>query len=291
MNSTQFISWLQNRSQLSLHNYPEKPLLMGIVNATPDSFSDGGKYLSTDKACEHALSLVLQGADLIDIGGESTKPGAVTVSIDEELKRVIPVIERIRANSDICISIDTNKPEVMEAAVAAGANLINDVYALRTKGALEMAAKLAVPVCLMHMQGVPANMQHNPHYPEGVVAEVMSFFVERINACVHAGINSKHLILDPGFGFGKLVKDNLYLINKLDSFSVLGKALLLGVSRKSTIGAVLGKEVNDRLIGGIALAIYAALKGVGIIRTHDIDETNQALQMINMVCRAEQPNN
>lgn len=285
------MSWLKHQGQLSLDSHPEKPLIMGILNVTPDSFSDGGKYLAMDTACAQAFHLISQGADLIDVGGESTKPGATAVSVDIELSRVIPVIKHIRANSDICISIDTNKPEVMEAAVAAGADLINDIYALRTEGALSMAAKLAVPVCLMHMQGEPQNMQHNPHYPDGILPEVMRFFAERIDACIRAGIDKQQLILDPGFGFGKQVKDNLYLINKLDSFSVLGIPLLLGVSRKSTIGVVLGKEVNDRLIGSIALTVYAALKGIGIIRTHDVDETKQALQMINVVFQAEQLNN
>lgn len=285
------MSWLKHQDQLSLGRHPEKTLIMGILNVTPDSFSDGGKYLAMDSACEQAFHLISQGADLIDVGGESTKPGAEAVSVDIELGRVIPVIEHIRAHSDICISIDTNKPQVMEAAVAAGANLINDITALRTEGALLMAAKLAVPVCLMHMQGEPKNMQLNPYYPDGIFHEVMRFFAERIDACIQAGIDSQQLILDPGFGFGKYVKDNLYLINKLDSFLVLGRPLLLGVSRKSTIGVALGKEVNDRLIGSIALTVYAALKGVGIIRTHDVDETKQALQMINMVCQAEQLNN
>lgn len=264
---------------------------MGILNVTSDSFSDGGKFLSVEQACEQAFNMTAQGADLIDIGGESTKPGAAIVPVDVELERVIPVIKNIRAHSDICISIDTNKPEVMEAAVQAGADMINDIYALRTTGALAMAAKLGVPVCLMHMQGEPHNMQNNPLYPHGVVNAVMDFFKERIDSCINAGIDKTHLILDPGFGFGKLVENNLYLIKKLDCFSMLGLPLLLGVSRKSTIGAVLSKEVNERLIGSIAIAVYAALKGVGIIRTHDVDETNQALTMVDMVCQAIEPNN
>nr|WP_276559050.1 dihydropteroate synthase [Fluoribacter dumoffii] len=259
---------------------------MGILNVTPDSFSDGGQFLSLGRACEHAFHLVSQGADLIDVGGQSTRPGAQTVPIDVEIKRVVPVIEQIRAASDICISIDTNKPEVMEAAVNAGANFINDVYALRTPGALEIAAKLAVPVCLMHMQGEPHNMQHEPHYPKGVLVEITRFFAERIAACERAGIKKSNLILDPGFGFGKQVQDNLLLVKNLDSFATFGMPLLLGVSRKSTIGAVLAKGVGERLIGSIAVAVYAALKGAGIIRTHDVDETNQALHMIAMIGKA-----
>ncbi|MDR3442191.1 MAG: dihydropteroate synthase [Legionella sp.] len=286
MNSKQFIGWLAERCQPSSTRHPEKPLIMGILNVTPDSFSDGGKFLSMDRACEQAFHLMSRGADIIDVGGQSTKPGSLSVSVDDELSRVVPVIEHIRAHSNICISIDTNKPEVMEAAIKAGADVINDVYALRTKGALAMAAELAVPVCLMHMQGEPQTMQQNPSYPEGVLVAVQQFFVERINTCLSAGIDKKNLILDPGFGFGKSVQDNLYLINKLDCFAEFEQPLLLGVSRKSTIGALLDKEVGDRMIGGIALAVYAALKGVGIIRTHDVDETHQALQIIDKVSQA-----
>ncbi len=287
MNSTQFMSWLAHRSQLSPDSPPEKPLVMGIVNVTPDSFSDGGAFFSMEKACERAFHLIKQGADLIDIGGESTKPGAAVVPTVIELERVVPVIKHLRAQSDICISIDTNKPEVMEAAVAAGANVINDIYALRREGALAMAAKLAVPVCLMHMQGEPQNMQQNPHYSDGVFNDVMQFFIERIETCVRAGIDKRHLILDPGFGFGKKVQDNLYLVKMLEGFSILKLPLLLGVSRKNAIGAVLAKNVDERVIGSIALAVYAALKGIAIIRTHDVDETNQALIMIDRVCQAK----
>ncbi len=278
------MSWLQR--QLVPDSLFENPLIMGILNVTPDSFSDGGQFLSVNHACEHAFQLIAQGVDIIDIGGQSTRPGAQQVSVDVELKRVIPIIEQLRFNSDICISIDTNKPEVMEAAVNAGANLINDVYALRTDGALAMAAKLAVPICLMHMQGEPQNMQNEPYYSEGVLTAILSFFKERIAECERQGIDRQNIILDPGFGFGKHIQDNLLLVKKLDIFASFGLPLLLGASRKSTIGAILGKEVNDRLIGSIAVAVYAALKGVGIIRTHDVDETKQALHMINMICRA-----
>lgn len=278
------MSWLQR--QLVPNSLFENPLIMGILNVTPDSFSDGGQFLSVNHACEHAFQLIAQGVDIIDIGGQSTRPGAQQVSVDVELKRVIPIIEQLRFNSDICISIDTNKPEVMEAAVNAGANLINDVYALRTDGALAMAAKLAVPICLMHMQGEPQNMQNEPYYSEGVLTAILSFFKERIAECERQGIDRQNIILDPGFGFGKHIQDNLLLVKKLDIFASFGLPLLLGASRKSTIGAILGKEVNDRLIGSIAVAVYAALKGVGIIRTHDVDETKQALHMINMICRA-----
>lgn len=283
MNAQQFTDWMERQYKLSPENFQEKPLVMGILNVTPDSFSDGGKFLSKDAAWEHAFHLIDHGADLIDVGGQSTRPGAMEVSVDIEMSRVIPVLEQIRLHSDVCISIDTNKPEVMEAAVCAGANMINDVYALRTKESLLMAAKLAVPVCLMHMQGEPHNMQDDPHYKNGVIAEVMQFFNNRIGACEEVGISKKKIILDPGFGFGKKIQDNLLLINKLDSFASFGLPILLGVSRKSTIGAVLAKGISERLIGSIAATVYAALKGVRIIRTHDVDETHQALHFIERI--------
>lgn len=288
MNAAHFLGWLEAQSQPSLSNCSNKPLIMGILNSTPDSFSDGGIFLSMDRACERAFQLIAQGADLIDVGGESTRPGAQPVPVDVELNRVISVIEQIRANSDICISIDTNKPEVMEAAVGAGANLINDVYALRAEGALKMAAKLGVPVCLMHMQGKPQNMQLNPHYPKGLFYEVSEFLLQRVVACEEAGMNRKHLLLDPGFGFGKNVEDNLLLIKNFRQFSELGMPLLLGVSRKSTIGSVLAKGIDERLIGSIAVTVYAALQGVGIIRTHDVNETHQALLMVHRIDQAKE---
>ena len=286
MRFTQFIDWLEDKNQSEVHTVFEKPLIMGVLNVTSDSFFDGGRFLSMDRACEHAFHLISQGADIIDIGGESTKPGAIPVPLDLELSRVIPIIEQIRNHSDICISIDTYKPETMEAAIHAGANIINDIYALRQKEALAMAAKLGVPVCLMHMQGHPHNMQQNPQYPNGVMEGLMQFFAERIHACENAGIDRKRLILDPGFGFGKSVKNNLQIIYNLVQLKHFNLPLLLGVSRKSTIGAVLEKDVNDRLIGSISMAVYAALNGVGILRTHDVNETSQALQMINAICQA-----
>jgi dihydropteroate synthase len=267
----------------TLQPISEKPLIMGIINVTTDSFSDGGRFLSLKKASTHCSNLIEQGADVIDIGGESTKPGAITVPLDVELARVIPLIKEIRKNSNICIAIDTYKPEVMNAAVAAGANIINDVYALRHKGALAMAAKLGVPVCLMHMQGDPHNMQQNPQYPHGVVTEITQFFIERLTVCNQVGIDKTKLILDPGFGFGKLAQHNLQLMNQINVFRKFQLPVLLGVSRKSTIGAVLGLNVEKRLIGGIALAVYAALNQVSMIRTHDVDETNQALKMIDSI--------
>lgn len=279
MNATQFLKWLDNYNPAIW----KKPLIMGIVNVTAESFSDGGAYLVLPKALEHAIALIDAGADIIDIGGESTRPGAVPISAELELARVIPLIEAIRAQSDVCISIDTSKPEVMQAAVAAGANLINDIFALQSSGTLAMAATLDVPICLMHMQGTPQTMQKNPHYPTGLIPEIMQFFAQRIDACMQAGIHKTRLLIDPGFGFGKSVAHNMQLMQQLTEFKEFALPLLLGVSRKSTIGAVLNKDVDQRLIGGIALAVYAALKGVGIIRTHDVDETNQALQIIDAV--------
>lgn len=261
---------------------------MGILNITSESFYDGGKYLSIDRACEQAYCLIAQGADLIDIGGESTRPGAAQVPLDIELSRIIPVINELRKNTDVCISVDTNKPEVMKQAVIAGANVINDIYALRKEGAMEMVAALDVPVCLMHMQGDPQTMQLNPFYSDGVITEVNEFFSERIDACLRAGIKREQLIIDPGFGFGKLVSDNLKLMYHLRNFSAWDLPVLLGVSRKSTIGAVLKKEVDQRLIGGIALSVFASLHGVAILRTHDVDETQQALAMIEAIHQHEE---
>lgn len=286
MTPAQFNGWLEQKSQPSTSTEFQKPLIMGVLNVTSDSFYDGGKHLSLDRACEQAFNLAVHGADIIDIGGESTKPGSFELPLDIELSRVIPVIQAIRNNSNICISIDTYKPEVMDAAVLAGANIVNDIYALRQEGALSMAARLDVPVCLMHMQGQPQNMQQNPYYPDGVLTDVMEFFTERLDACKLAGINNKRLILDPGFGFGKRVKDNMNLIYNLKKFNSFNMPVLLGVSRKSTIGIILDKEVDNRLIGSVSLAVFAALQGVGILRTHDVDETNQALKIIQAVCEA-----
>jgi dihydropteroate synthase len=282
VNAQQFDNWLVQEHQLSPSIF-KKPLLMGIVNTTTDSFSDGGLYLSADKATRHALQLIEQGADVIDVGGESTKPGALQVSLDRELGRVIPVIEQLRQRTDACISIDTYKPEVMKAAIDAGANFINDIYALRQEGALSMAAQLSVPICLMHMQGKPQTMQNNPVYKDGVIQDVVDFFAERIQACYDMGIGKNRLILDPGFGFGKQIPHNMTLLRQLDDLKQLNIPLLLGMSRKSTIGALLNKEIDKRLVGSIALAVYAALKGARILRVHDVDETNQALQIIDAI--------
>lgn len=281
----QFYDWLAQKSSIS-YSISKPTLIMGIVNVTSDSFYDGNKYLAQDKACSHALQLIADGADIIDIGGESTKPGAVVVPLAEELARVVALIKQLRTHSDICISIDTYKPEVMHAAIHAGANIINDIYALRQHNALTVAAELNVPVCLMHMQGEPRTMQDRPFYPQGLIRDLTDFFAERIDRCITAGINSQHLILDPGFGFGKAVTDNLSLMYHLEQFSAFNLPLLLGVSRKSTIGAVLNKEPDQRLIGSITMAAYASLKGVGIIRTHDVDATKQALLTLDAIYKS-----
>lgn len=283
MNSEQFNQWLEEKNAASIAPVFKKPLIMGILNITMDSFSDGGKFLSQERACEQAFHLISNGVDIIDIGGESTKPGADPVPLDVELNRVIPIIEQIRKHSDICISVDTYKPAVMSAAVNAGANMINDVYALRHEGALALAAQLSVPICLMHMKGHPKTMQHNPVYLDGLIAETLQFFEERIQQCNDAGIRKNRLILDPGFGFGKQVHDNLHIMYHIDEFKQFKLPLLVGVSRKSIIGTVLHKQVSDRLIGGIALAVYFAMHGIGIVRTHDVDETKQAFDIIDAI--------
>ena len=258
-----------------------RPCIMGVLNITPDSFSDGGAWLSVGDAVAHARQMVEAGADIIDVGGESTRPGAAPVSAEEELQRVIPVIEAVKAVIDITVSIDTQKPAVMRAAVAAGAGMINDVNALQADEAIETAAGLGVPVCLMHMQGVPETMQDMPDYGD-VVAEVVSFLGARAAACEAAGIPARQIVLDPGFGFGKTVNHNLELLRQLDRLVALGYPVLVGLSRKSLIGKVLGLPVDKRLYPSIALAVLAVWQGASIVRCHDVRETREAVQM----CRA-----
>lgn len=256
---------------------------MGILNVTPNSFSDGGQYDTLSKATERASQLIEQGADLIDIGGESTRPGAEPVSTDEELKRVIPVIESLRATSDILISIDTSKAAVMREAIRAGASIVNDVTGLQDEQALSVVAEHHVFACLMHMQGCPKTMQDNPVYAKDVVEEINAYFETRIKACLQAGIMKDKLILDPGFGFGKTVRHNLQLTRQLKQFHRHGLPILLGFSRKSTIGTVLNQPVTQRVLGGVVLSVYAALQGVSMIRTHEVDETRQALMMLSAI--------
>lgn len=259
---------------------------MGILNVTPDSFSDGGVFLGPDAALRQAERMVAEGAAIIDIGGESTRPGARPVSATEELDRVLPVIEALHRDFEIPLSIDTSKAEVMEAAVAAGVGLINDVRALREPGALEVAAASGVPVCLMHMRGEPRCMQQDVHYDD-VTTEVLDFLMERIRACLASGIDKGRILLDPGFGFGKDLDHNLRLFKDLPRFVDLGFPVLVGVSRKTMIGRILGRDVGDRLYGSVALATLAASRGAVLVRAHDVGATADALRIWQAVSEIE----
>jgi dihydropteroate synthase len=263
-----------------------QPQVMGILNVTPDSFSDGGRFAARDTAVRHAAQMVAAGAKLIDVGGESTRPGARPVSPVEELERVAPVVEAIAAELDVIISLDTSTPAVMREGARLGAGLINDVRALRRDGALEAAADSGLPVCLMHMLGEPGNMQQNPQYRD-VVGEVRDFLAQRMTACVEAGIPVERIVLDPGFGFAKTLAHNLSLFKRLEALHELGRPLLVGVSRKTMIGQALGREVHERLSGGLALAALAVAKGACILRVHDVAETVDAVRMIAAVQAAE----
>ena len=251
---------------------------MGVLNATPDSFSDGGLWSERGQALRHALEMVEAGADIIDVGGESTRPGAEPVSLQQELDRVIPLVEAIAAESDVAISVDTSKPEVMEAAVAAGAGLLNDVFALRAEGALETAARLGVPVCVMHMQGRPRDMQREPRYDD-VVGEVEAFLLARAAACRAAGIAAERVLIDPGFGFGKTLEHNIALFHALPRFCSLGYPVLVGVSRKAMLGAITGRPVEQRAPASVAAALLAARAGASIVRVHDVAATVDALRV------------
>ena len=253
---------------------------MGVINTTPDSFSDGGRYHSTETAFRHARQLIEDGVDILDVGGESTRPGSRKVDVDEELSRTIPLIIAIREVSDIPVSIDTSKPEVMRQAVGAGATMINSIWALQRDNELETAAELGVSVCLMHMQGTPETMQKNPSYTD-VVAEVMEFLRQRIDAAVAAGIDRTNIIVDPGFGFGKTLQHNLLLLKFLHKFKLLGVPLLVGLSRKSMIGLILDKPVDARLYGSVSTAVISALSGADIVRVHDVVETVDAVAIVN----------
>ncbi len=249
---------------------------MGVLNVTPDSFSDGNQYLALNAALDRAVQLAAEGAAIIDIGGESTRPGAADVSVQEELDRVIPVIEQLSGHIDIPISCDTSKPEVMIAAIAAGAGMINDVYALRRDGALEAAVSCGVPVCLMHMQGLPRTMQDAPSYAD-VVGEVSEFFTQQLSRCEAAGLTTDRILLDPGFGFGKRLEDNLQLLQHLGAFVSLGKPVVAGLSRKTMIGQITGLPVDQRVNGSIAAAVLAATRGASLLRVHDVAATIEAL--------------
>lgn len=254
-----------------------RPLLMGVLNTTPDSFSDGGRWLSSEAGFLHALNMVAAGADIIDIGGESTRPGSNPVSLAEEIDRVVPLIERLGGATDTLISVDTSKPQVMREAVRAGAGMINDVFSLQFDGAVEMVNHLQVPVCLMHMRGRPRSMQQAPTYDD-VVTEVADFLVSRAQACQEAGIPADSIVLDPGFGFGKSLQHNLDLFHSIPRLCGLGYPLLIGVSRKSMLGAITGKAVDARMPASIVAAVMAARYGASILRVHDVGETLDALK-------------
>ena len=256
--------------------------VMGILNVTPDSFSDGGRFANLDNALRQAEKMVEQGAAIIDIGGESTRPGADDVSLDNELDRVIPIIEKINANLDCWISIDTSKARVMQEAVNAGADLINDVRALTAEGALQVAVEADLPVCLMHMQGAPRSMQNAPDY-ENVLLAVKEFLMQRVNTCLDAGIKKENIILDLGFGFGKQLQHNLQLLAATREFVELGYPVLTGVSRKSMFGQLLNRDINNRLAGSLAGALLAAQQGSQIIRVHDVAETVDVLKVLQAV--------
>lgn len=258
-----------------------RPLIMGVVNVTPDSFSDGGLWISAEKAAEHALRLVKEGADILDVGGESSRPGALPVSVEDELRRVLPVLERLKG-IEVPISVDTVKPEVMRQAIRAGASMINDINALLAPSAMEAVAGSGVGVCLMHMQGDPQTMQKNPQYKD-VVAEVKAFLESRVREAEKAGISRERLVLDPGFGFGKTVVHNLALLRRLQSIASAGLPVLAGLSRKSILGVITGNQVEDRLPASIAAALIAVANGAKIVRVHDVKATRDALAVFNAV--------
>jgi dihydropteroate synthase len=263
-----------------------RPGVMGVLNITPDSFSDGGQTLGLDAALHRAEAMVAAGAAVIDVGGESTRPGAAPVGAEEEIRRVVPVISAIAARFPVPVSVDTSKPQVMCAAVAAGAGIINDVRALRMPGALEAAAKLQVPVCLMHMQGEPETMQQGPSYGD-VVGEVVAFLQARMTACEAAGIPEGRILLDPGFGFGKTLTHNLALLTGLGAIAALGPPVVVGLSRKSMIGTLTGRPVTARIAGSLAAAVLAVERGAALVRAHDVAETVDALAVLAALRAAE----
>jgi len=268
--------------KLNKHAYDlKRPLVMGILNITPDSFSDGGKYLDFSDALKRAHAMIEEGVDIIDIGGESTRPGSDPVSIDEELKRITPIIEALKRDSDIAISVDTYKPAVMKEVIDMDVAMINDVYALTQPGAIDVIKKSEVGICLMHMQGTPKTMQINPTY-KNVVSEVQSFLKGRAEMLISEGIDQSRIILDPGFGFGKTFEHNIEMLKKLESFQSLKFPLLVGLSRKSFIRKILNGEHDDHLSGSISAAIFSVLKGAKILRVHDVKETLSALKIINL---------
>lgn len=258
---------------------PNDIQIMGILNVTPDSFSDGGKFTRIDNALRQVEIMINDGASIIDIGGESTRPGAVDVSEPDELSRVIPILKAIKERFNVAVSIDTSKSVVMAEAIEQGADLINDVRALQNENCLSVIAQSTIPVCLMHMLGMPRTMQQNPHYDD-LIADITSFFISRINACQRVGINKERIILDPGFGFGKTLEQNYQLLAKLAEFKSLGLPLLSGTSRKSMIGNLLNREVTERLAGSLTTVILAVQNGASIIRVHDVKETMDAMKIL-----------
>ena len=256
--------------------------VMGVLNVTPDSFSDGGQFNSLDSAVRQAEAMQAAGASFIDVGGESTRPGAAPVSLQEEMDRVLPVVERLAGQVDAVISVDSSSPELLDEAARLGMGLINDVRALQKEGALEVAAATDLPICLMHMQGSPQTMQDNPSY-ENAISDVSLFFEKRIQACEKAGIEKSRLLLDPGFGFGKTLTHNLMLLKNLSQFESFGMPLLVGLSRKSMLGAITGKEVEARLASSVSAAVISAMNGARIVRVHDVAETIDALKVAQAV--------
>lgn len=264
------------------------PAVMGVLNVTPDSFSDGGRFLDPGEAVREARRLAAEGAALIDVGGESTRPGADPVDPAEEIDRVLPVIEALVAELELPVSVDTSKPEVMEAALAAGASMVNDVMALRAPGALEIVASSGAAVCLMHMQGQPRSMQLEPRYRD-VVQDVHHFLSERVAACEAAGMDRSRLVIDPGFGFGKTLEHNLCLLSALDEFTREGLPVLAGLSRKSMIGQITGRPTAERLAGSVALAALAVERGASIVRAHDVAATLDAVKIAAAIRRRQRP--
>ena len=263
------------------------PVVMGVLNVTPDSFSDGGRFAERDAALAHARRLIDEGAAIVDIGGESTRPGASPAGVAEELERVVPVIEALRRASDVFISVDTSKPEVMRAAVAAGADIINDVRALAEDGAVDAAAASGAGICLMHMLGEPRTMQEAPHY-DNVVEDVTAFLATRMRACREAGVEAARLVVDPGFGFGKRIADNLALLKQLAGFGALGVPIAVGLSRKSMLARLTGRDLEQRLPGSVALAAIAVLHGARIVRAHDVGATLDAVRVAAAVLKGDQ---
>lgn len=267
------------------------PHVMAVLNVTPDSFSDGGRFVESaaagvdlNRALQTVETMIADGATIIDVGGESTRPGAAVVGVQQEMDRVLPVVEAIRSRFDVVVSVDTSTPSLMLAAATAGAGMINDVRALQREGAMVAARDSGLPVCLMHMQGEPQTMQQNPHYDD-VVTDVIGYLDERVQACCEAGIERSRLLLDPGFGFGKMLQHNLELLDRLDELSSLKLPLLVGMSRKSMVGQVLDKPVDQRLYGSLAVAVMAVAKGAHIVRCHDVAATADVLKMTAAVMR------